>query len=341
MTLTLWLFFNNKVIDALGVLCNEFSMILGSDQHAIETAAHSLMRADVVVFPTETVYGLGGDATNDLAVAKIYQIKNRPTFNPLIAHFFCLEQAQKYVEVTPAAYRLAQAFWPGPITMILRRKEGCSISLLASSGLEYIGVRIPNHPVALALLRAFGRPIVAPSANMSTKISPTSAKDAISALNNQGLLIVDGGKCKIGIESTIVDLSYGQATILRPGAITREDISKFMEISDEALTEIKSPGQMKRHYCPNSSMRLNVTDLRPGEALLGFGNTKDIFPNPNKHICLNLSESGDLGEAAVNLFSMLIELDQLSPSSIAVMPIPNKGMGVAINDRLTRAASQK
>ncbi|MDR1032022.1 MAG: threonylcarbamoyl-AMP synthase [Holosporales bacterium] len=337
----MWLFFNNKVIDALGVLCNEFSVILGFDQHAIETAVHSLMYGDVVVFPTETVYGLGGDATNDLAVAKIYQIKNRPTFNPLIAHFFCIKQVQEYVEVTPAAYRLAQAFWPGPMTMILKRKEGCSISLLASAGLEYIGVRIPNHPVALALLESFGRPIVAPSANMSTKISPTSAKDAMSALNNQDLLIVDGGKCKVGIESTIIDLSYGKATILRPGAITREDISKFVEISDNVPTEIKSPGQMKCHYCPNSSVRLNVADLQPGEALLGFENTKDILPNPGKHICLNLSESGDLGEAAANLFSMLRELDQLGPSAIAIMPIPNEGIGIAINDRLTRAASQK
>jgi L-threonylcarbamoyladenylate synthase len=299
------------------------------------------MYGDVVVFPTETVYGLGGDAINDLAVAKIYQVKNRPTFNPLIAHFYNIEQVQEYVEVTTAAYRLAQAFWPGPVTMILKRKEGCAISLLASAGLEYIGIRVPNHPVALALLKAFGRPIVAPSANMSTKISPTSAKDAMSALNNQDLLIVDGGKCKIGIESTIIDLSYGKATILRPGAITLEDISRFVEISDEALTEIKSPGQMKRHYCPNSSMRLNVTDLRPGEALLGFGNTKDILPNPGQHICFNLSESGDLGEAAANLFSMLRGLDKLNLSSIAVMPIPNEGMGVAINDRLTRAASQK
>jgi L-threonylcarbamoyladenylate synthase len=299
------------------------------------------MRGDVVVFPTETVYGLGGDATNDLAVAKIYQIKNRPTFNPLIAHFFCIEQAQEYVEIPLAAYRLAQTFWPGPMTMILRRKEGCSISLLASAGLEYIGVRIPNHPVALALLKTFGRPIVAPSANMSTKISPTSAKDAMSALNNQNLLIIDGGKCKVGIESTIIDLSYGKATILRPGAITREDISKFMKISDEASTETKSPGQMKRHYSPNSSMRLNVTHLRPEEVLLGFGNAKDVWPSSGEHICLNLSESGDLGEAAANLFSMLRELDQLNPSAIAVMPIPNEGIGVAINDRLTRAASQK
>ncbi|MDR1475589.1 MAG: threonylcarbamoyl-AMP synthase [Holosporales bacterium] len=314
-------------------------MILKSNPKAIDNAAKTLEDGGVVVFPTETVYGLGGDATNDLAVAKVYKIKNRPIFNPLIAHFYDIEQLKKYVELPPVANDIARAFWPGPLTLVLKRKENSPLSLLASTGLDSIGVRIPNHPTALAIIKAFGRPIVAPSANISARISPTSAYDAEAALENQSLLILDGGKCEIGIESTIVDLSCDNVTILRPGAITAKDLSRFININDAVSFTIKAPGQMSRHYSPCSKMRLNATCLYSEEALLAFGDTDKILPADTKYTCLNLSKSYSLNEAAANLFAMMRGLDQLVPSAIAVMPIPNEGIGLAINDRLTRAAN--
>lgn len=305
----------------------------------LQTACNLLAAGDVVAIPTETVYGLAADATNDQAVAKIYATKQRPEFNPLIIHFHSASQASQYVEFTELAKRLAEKFWPGPLTLVLKRLKDSEspISLLASAGLDTLAVRIPSHPIAQALIKLYGKPLAAPSANLSMTISPTCALDVQASLGSRVPLIIDGGATKIGVESTILDLSGPEPTLLRPGGISLELLrAEIADIRFYHGSSIKAPGMMQRHYAPSSRIRLNAQEKNNlDEKMLGFGTIQGD---------LNLSPAGDLEEAAANLFRMMRELDaQLTASgvkskSIAVAPIPTHGLGLAINDRLTRAA---
>ncbi len=297
----------------------------------LEQACELLSAGDVVAIPTETVYGLAADATNDQAVAKIYAVKQRPDFNPLIIHCHSAQQAKQYVEFDSRAEKLAIEFWPGPVTFVLNRCPDSAISLLASSGLDTLAVRIPAHPMAQALIKAFSRPLAAPSANLSQTISPTSALDVQASLGTRVPLIIDGGNTKVGVESTIIDLTETVPVILRPGGLSVEriqDIIGPVYIGGQGV--IKAPGMMERHYAPSVKMRLNVTDPMPGELYLGFG---DMACD------LNLSSVGNLEEAAANLFRMMRDLDRPGALGIAVAPIPNQDLGLAINDRLKRAAT--
>ena len=304
-------------------------------------AAAALRDGKLVAFPTETVYGLGGDATSDRAVAAIYAAKARPTFNPLIVHVGNFTAASRLVEVTPVAERLARRFWPGALTLVLPRKARCGLSLLVSAGLDSVAIRVPAHPAAQGLLLMCGLPLAAPSANPSGKVSPTRAEHVAANLGDKVAMIIDGGPCRIGIESTVVSLLQSTPRILRPGGITAEQLGEALEMSIavEAGTQDgahRSPGQMESHYAPALPVRLNAAAAKPGEALLAFG----AHP-PAETIALNLSATGDLEEAAANLFAMLRELDRPDLAGIAVMPIPETGLGVAINDRLRRAAAPR
>ena len=310
----------------------------------IDKAASLLRAGKLVAFPTETVYGLGADATNDQAVAGIFEAKGRPRFNPLIVHVPDRGGAASLVVWTDLAEKLAAAFWPGPLTLVLPKRAGCPISMLASAGGETLALRAPNHPVALDLLRRAQRPIAAPSANPAGRISPTTAQHVAEGLKERVDLIIDGGPCPVGVESTVIDLSTSRPTLLRPGGLAREDIEPALGESlaapaihgedDEDAPELRSPGRLKSHYAPRHPLRLDATDVERGEALLAFG------PRPLEgaaHIA-NLSPSGDLREAAGHLFAMLHVLDRQDISGIAVMPIPGTGLGEAIRDRLARAA---
>lgn len=301
---------------------------------AIDEATAALAAGELVAFPTETVYGLGADATSDAAVARVYEAKGRPHFNPLIAHVPDLAAAERLVMFTDPARRLARAFWPGPLTLVLERTAGCPVSLLASAGLDTLAVRVPDHPLALALLRAFGRPLVAPSANPSGQLSPTMAGDVRDALGDKVKIVLDGGPCRVGVESTVVDLSGGRATLLRPGGVPAEALEAILgPLAAPGDGPLRSPGQLESHYAPRLPVRLEATEARPGEALLAFG--------PGAPDGLNLSPSGDLVEAAANLFAFLRRLDRPGLAGIAVMPIPDCGLGRAINDRLCRAAAPR
>lgn len=298
----------------------------------------------LIALPTETVYGLAGNALHDGAVVKIFELKGRPSFNPLIIHFANHTSAFEQVEASQAAHQLAQAFWPGPLTLVLPRKKTCIISHLASAGLETLAVRVPGHSMALEVLEYTQIPLAAPSANLSESISPTCAQDVIDSfgLEDDRLgAIIDGGPCDEGLESTILDLSTDQPVILRPGVITQEMLSEVLGIpvlsASEAGDTIKSPGQMKRHYAPKIPLRINVTEVGEGEALLAFG---PPLETEGFTMTLNLSKSQDLSEAAANLFAYLRALDQDAFKGIAVMSIPNQGIGIAINDRLNRAVSK-
>ncbi len=297
----------------------------------LEQACHLLAAGDVVAIPTETVYGLAADATNDQAVAKIYAVKERPQFNPLIIHCHSAQQAKQYVDFDARAEQLAHEFWPGPITFVLNRRQDSAISFLASSGLDTLAVRIPAHPMAQALIKAYSKPLAAPSANLSQTISPTSAVDVRASLGCRVPLIIDGGNTRVGVESTIIDLTENVPVVLRPGGVSLERIQEVIgTVTLGGHGAIKAPGMMERHYAPSVKMRLNVLAPLPGEKYLGFGDM----------VCdLNLSSSGNLEEAAAHLFRMIRELDQSGTVAIAVAPIPNHGLGLAINDRLQRAAS--
>lgn len=309
---------------------------------SIKHACELLEDGNLVVMPTETVYGLAADATNDQAVAKIYELKNRPSFNPLIMHILDVAQAEKWAYFTPQALLLAETFWNmnyshRPLTLVLNRKKGTNLSHLATAGLDTIAVRAPHHPVALELLKNFQKPLAAPSANRSNHISPTSSEAVRESFGIKTPFILEGGLCSVGLESTIIDMTAADPVILRPGGTTKEEIEEVIGVSLKLLdsSSIKSPGMLKRHYAPNHSLRLNVTTpLAEGEVLLGFGS------HAPSNSTLNLSKTGDLREAAANLFQMLRTLDQLACDSIAVMPIPDQGLGLAINDRLKRAASK-
>lgn len=308
-------------------------MTLATDS-AIDEAAAALGAGGLVAFPTETVYGLGADATSDVAVARVFEAKGRPSFNPLIAHVPDLAAAERLVAFTDPARRLARAFWPGPLTLVLERTADCPVSLLASAGLDTLAVRVPDHPLALALLRAFGRPVVAPSANPSGQLSPTAAAHVLDALGDRVAVILDGGPCRVGVESTVVDLSGGHAVLLRPGGVPAEALEPVLgPLAAPGDGPLRSPGQLESHYAPRLPVRLEATEARPGEALLAFG--------PAAPGELNLSPSGDLVEAAANLFGFLRRLDRKGVTGIAVMRIPEHGLGRAINDRLRRAAAPR
>jgi len=313
------------------------------DWKDVQDAAAIIRAGGLVAIPTETVYGLAADATNDRAIASIYEAKGRPRFNPLIVHVTGAEMANRFVEMTPRARALADEFWPGPLTLVLKRRPDCPISLLASAGLETLGVRAPAHPLAQALLGAIDRPLAAPSANRSGAVSPTRAEHVRESLGEAVDMVLDGGPCPVGVESTILKLDGEKAILLRPGGITAEEIERVIgrpvERADQTAA-IEAPGMLASHYAPNAAIRLEATSPGPREAFLAFGAAPANHPHT-----LNLSESGDLREAAANLFAHLRALDALCAeeklNAIAVAPIPDEGLGEAINDRLRRAAAPR
>ncbi len=305
---------------------------------AIEKAAHLLQAGELVALPTETVYGLAGDATNPAAVARIYAAKGRPAFNPLICHVADLGAAERVGQFDARARTLARAFWPGPLTLIVPLAPNAGIAAGVTAGLPSVAIRIPDHPVALALLRAFGRPLAAPSANPSGRISPTSAAHVVDGLGDQVAMVLDGGPCTIGLESTIVALTGQTARLLRPGGLHREAIEALIgPVESAGSGPVEAPGMLASHYAPLLPVRLDAVAAQGNEALLAFGNT---VASGYRHV-LNLSPRGDLDEAAANLYAHLRLLDQAPVSGIAVMPIPDTGLGQAINDRLRRAAAPR
>ncbi|WP_322515713.1 L-threonylcarbamoyladenylate synthase [Rhodopseudomonas palustris] len=313
---------------------------------AASAAADCLRGGGLIGFPTETVYGLGADAADPAAVARLYAAKGRPSFNPLIAHVANLDAARKIARFDATALKLAEAFWPGPLTLVLPKTEGCTVCDLATAGLDSVAIRIPAHPVAQAILRAFGGAVVAPSANRSGHVSPTSAAHVLADLDGRIDLIVDGGPVAVGVESTIVGC-LGAPVLLRPGGVPREAIERLLGV---ALAEPQpapagdhaplAPGMLASHYAPRAQVRLDASEVRPGEALLAFGPA--ALPGAETAFAIrNLSPAADLTEAAANLFGFLRELDAGGARAIAVMPIPHHGLGEAINDRLRRAAAPR
>lgn len=310
---------------------------LGHDDVSLNMAADLLRQGALVAMPTETVYGLAADAASDRAVAAIYEAKGRPSFNPLIAHVASVEAASEIAILPQVTRTLAEAFWPGPLTMVLPLKPGAAISPVMTAGLKTVAVRVPAHPVARELLRRFGGAVAAPSANPSGKISPTLPEHVLNGLEGRISAIIDGGPCTVGVESTILAADEdGGLRLLRPGSIGPEDIRSrtglTLKVGPSNESGIEAPGQMLSHYAPRGSLRLNVTSLQPGETLLGFGPVDAP---------LNLSKSGDLAEAAANLFTLMHHLDEIGAMHIAVSPIPMRGIGLAINDRLIRAAAPR
>ena len=310
-------------------------MIIQPHKENIQRAIQTLKKGELVGLPTETVYGLSADATQDKAVAKIFERKKRPTFNPLIVHAATKETFKEYVLWNEQAEKLAQAFWPGPLTLVLSRRSSSPLSLLVSAGLDSVAIRIPDHPIALEVLRTFGKPLAAPSANPSGHLSPTQANHIEQVFPD--VLILEGGRTRVGIESTILDLTGTSPVILRPGGLAREELELTLgPITCSSEGKIKAPGMMKSHYAPKLPLRLNVEMPLENEAYLAFG------PTPLKgEAVLTLSETQDLTEASANLFWMLRELDKPSFDRIAVAPIPLKGLGLALNDRLLRAAAPR
>ncbi len=306
----------------------------------ITAAARAIRAGKLVVFPTETVYGLGADATNDGAVAAVFAAKRRPEINPLIVHVSDVQAAKALVEWTDIAERLAAEFWPGALTLVLERTETSPVSLLASAGLDTLAIRCPSHPLAQELLRETGLPIVAPSANPAGKLSVTEAAHIAAEIHAAAEIVLDSGPSELGIESTVVGARSAPIQILRPGSVSKEDIEEKTGIETRYAADKpapQSPGQLASHYAPEAEVRLGATDVRDGEALLAFG---PVVPDGAMAL-RNLSEKSDLVEAAANLFRMLRELDQSGARMIAVMAIPDKGIGHALNDRLKRAAAPR
>ena len=321
---------------------------LASDPDAIGAAARILAGGGLVAFPTETVYGLGADATNAAAIARLYAAKGRPAFNPLIAHVPDAAAARAIAAFDAAAETLAAAFWPGPLTLVLPKAPRCPVAELATAGLDTIAVRVPAHPVARALIAALGKPVVAPSANRSGHVSPTTADHVMADLADRIDLVLDAGPTTVGVESTILACLGDSVTLLRPGGVPREAIERALDRKvDEAPVAAEgdgeaplAPGMLASHYAPRAALRLDANEVRPGEALLAFGS--DVPTGAARAaMTLNLSPGGDLIEAAANLFSHLRELDRAGIARIAVMPIPRDGLGEAINDRLARAAAPR
>ncbi len=300
------------------------------DRSDIAKAAALLREGGLVAFPTETVYGLGADATNGQAVARVYEAKGRPSFNPLIIHVPDLESAERYGVFDATARALAQAFWPGALTLVVPVQPKAGLSELVTAGLETVAIRVPDFDLARALLQEVDRPIAAPSANPSGAVSPTAADHVLDGLAGRIDAVLDGGSCSVGVESTIV--GGDPLTLLRPGGIPREAIEACIGaplLTHVPETTISAPGQLASHYAPNAALRLNVENPDPGETLLGFDHVEAEW---------NLSPAGDLIEAAANLFAMLRAMDAAGVEKIAVSPIPDHGLGLAINDRLKRAA---
>ena len=315
-----------------------------ADAAAILQAARTLSNGGLVAFPTETVYGLGADATNATAIARLYAAKGRPSFNPLIAHVTSAAAARLLAVFDTAAEKLAAKFWPGPLTLVLRKRPDCPVAELATAGLDTIAVRVPDHPVAREILHAFGRPIVAPSANRSGHVSPTTAAHVLADMRGRIDLIIDDGPTPVGVESTIVACLDGRVLLLRPGGLPRVEIERVLgaPLANAPAAEAEAPiapGMLASHYAPRAHLRLDARELRAGEALLAFG---PALPGGEKAVrALNLSPHGDLVEAAANLFAHLRVLDGSGAGTIAVMPIPHDGLGEAINDRLARAAAPR
>ena len=307
--------------------------VMEASEEAIGKAARAIAAGEIVAFPTETVYGLGADALDGNAVAKVFAAKDRPRFNPLIVLVGSLEEAETYAVVTDAARKLAAAFWPGPLSLVLKRRVPCAVTELVSAGLDTIALRAPGHPVTLALLAAAKRPIVAPSANRSGHISPTTAAQVEAELGERPALILDGGPSPFGVESTVVGLDGGEPALLRSGAVPREEIEAVLG-ARLRIAETAAPTQAANRFTLRAKLRMEAGDPRPGEALLAFGPGAPPFTGPT----CNLSASGDLNEAAGNLFTALRELEATGVGVIAVMTIPEHGLGAAINDRLRRAA---
>jgi len=304
----------------------------------LDEAVRLLAAGALVAFPTETVYGLGADATDDRAVARLFEAKGRPRFNPLITHYAEAAAAATQVHFSPLAESLAAAFWPGPLTLVLPRRAESRVSLLCSAGLDSLGVRVPRHPLALALLRRFGRPLAGPSANPSGRLSPTTAEAVREGLGERVALVLDGGPCPVGLESTVLDLTGERPALLRPGAVTREAIERVTgPLAEAQAGPLKSPGQLASHYAPGLPLRLQAKSVGEREALLAFG--KDA--PAGAALSLNLSPLGDLVVAAANLFAYLRRLDRPGLDAIAIVPIPEEGLGEAINDRLRRAAAPR
>ncbi len=312
-------------------------------------AAALLAAGELVAFPTETVYGLGADARNGKAVAAVFAAKGRPEFNPLICHFPTAEAAFAEVVADARAEELARRFWPGPLTLVLPRRPDCRVDLLAGAGLDTLAVRVPAHPLALAMLREAGRPIVGPSANRSGQVSPTTAAHVLEGLSGRIAAVLDGGPCTVGVESTVLDLSAGGAAVLRPGGVTVEAIEGVIGpvgralplAAAEATRSLRSPGLLLSHYAPSLPVRLDATEVSAEEALLAFG----PGPLPGAGALWNLSPAADTAEAAARLFAGLRWLDaeghRLGLTRIATMPVPAQGLGAAINDRLARAAAPR
>lgn len=322
--------------------------VLTADPAGIARAATLLRGGELVAFGTETVYGLGADATDARAVAEIFAAKGRPHFNPLICHYPDADAAFAQVQPNAIAQRLAASFWPGPLSLVLPRREDCPVALLAGAGLETLAVRVPASVSALALLRAVGRPVAAPSANRSGQVSPTTAQHVLDGLSGRIAAVLDNGSCPVGVESTVLDLSGPRPFLLRPGGVTVEAIEALIgpvgrgipHAVAEAARTLRSPGLMVSHYAPVLPVRLHATEVAPSEALLAFGT-----PFSGAAISYNLSDRRDLTEAASRLFDGLRWLDaegaRLGLRGIAAMSVPEAGLGLAINDRLQRAAAPR
>ncbi len=313
---------------------DEMPYIWKANKKGIDRGAAHLAAGGLLGVPTETVYGLAADANNAKAVASIFETKGRPRFNPLILHVLHAEQAAGFVKLDHCARKLITAHWPGPLTLVLPRQDDASVADLVTAGLPTLAIRAPAHPVARALLEALGKPYVAPSANRSGRVSPTTAAHVAGEFG-EAVPVLDGGPCAGGVESTIISLTDSRPTLLRPGGITKAEVEAVLghpvALAGEGAA-IAAPGMMKSHYAPNAALRLNATNVEAGERLLGFGGTPGAT--------LDLSPTGDLREAAANLFAYLRRLDE-TPGPIAVAPIPQGGLGLAINDRLARAAAPR
>ncbi|MGA7713263.1 MAG: L-threonylcarbamoyladenylate synthase [Rhizomicrobium sp.] len=316
----------------------DVATVRAADSAAVSAAAALIREGRLVAFPTETVYGLGADATNGHAVASIFAAKGRPQFNPLIVHVNNIEQAAAFADFSSIAHVLGEVFWPGALTLVLRRRQDCRLSLLVSAGLDTVALRAPSHRVAARLISEAGVPLAAPSANPSGRVSATNAAHVAEGLGDRIDLILDDGPVPLGIESTVIGFEDEKAVLLRPGAVTREAIEKITgPLGAPSTSRIASPGQLASHYAPRAALRLGAREAASSEALLAFG---PKVPRGAGRT-LNLSPSGDLAEAAANLFAMLRALDADGAKAIAVMPIPAWGLGEAINDRLRRAAAPR
>ncbi len=309
-----------------------------ADARAIAEAARVLRGGGLVAFPTETVYGLGADAANGRAVARVFEAKGRPAFNPLIVHVASLAEAERHALFNDVARRLAAALWPGALTLVLPRRGDCGLSELVSAGLDTVALRVPAHPAAAKLLAASGLAIAAPSANASGRITATTAQHVAQSLGGKVDLILDGGATPLGLESSVIGFDGGKPVLLRAGAIARETIEAAVgPLAAASNAKVQSPGQLASHYAPRAALRLEAMTVKPDEALLAFG---ALVPT-GARTTLNLSVAGDLTEAAANLFAMLHKLDASGAHAIAAMPVPRHGLGEAINDRLARAAAPR